>query len=129
MALPNYVRTGKVNAARGYFNQSFGSVAASVTAKAGGGKASATQLTAMFNRLSTVATANDSVLLPKAEAGMSVYVFNTGAASARIFGQGTDTIDGVATATGVPLANDKRAVFICFENGKWISAQLGVVSA
>lgn len=141
MSLPDYVRKGTVEAAQGIFNNVrteddltvggfvVGTVATGLTAHAGGTKAAALALTASVNRVTVCATANDSVLLPEALAGRQVAVFNDGAASMRVFGQGTDTIDGAATGTGVPLANAKRALFICVADGVWISAQLGVVSA
>lgn len=153
MALPAYVRKGTKKAAVGDFGSVtaattvtagtkviattevtagtfvVGSTATGIAAHAGGTKAAATALTKQFNNITTCATADDSVLLPAALAGRTVYVFNAGAAAARVFGAGTDTIDGVATATGVPLTNAKRAVFVCFADGAWVSAQLGVVAA
>lgn len=104
-------------------------VAATVTAHAGGTKALATPLTAQANFISVCATIADSVLMPAAIAGRTIDVFNGGATAAQVFGQGTDTIDGVATATGVPLTQAKRAKFTCFATGNWVSAQYGVVSA
>lgn len=153
MTLPDHSRKGKVQAAAGDFGTVsaattvtagtkviattevtagtfvVGSAASGITAQAGGTKAAATVLAKQFNQISTCATADDSVLLPAALAGRTVYVFNDGAAAARIFGAGTDTIDGVGTATGVPLTNAERAVFVCFTDGAWVSAQLGVVAA
>ena len=105
------------------------SVTTGITAHAGGGKASATPLTTQRNYVSVCATTADSVLLPPSAVGLEVEVFNAGAAAAQVFGAGSDTIDGVATGTGVPLTNAKRAVYTCFTLGAWISAQLGVISA
>jgi len=141
MSLNPYVRKGKAQAAVGDFGNvtavstiaagTFlqGSSETGITAHAGGTKAAARALTAQLNRVTVCANADDSVLLPAAKAGRFVVIMNDGAAAARLFGAGTDTIDGVATGTGVPLTNTKRAVFICFADGAWISAQLGVVSA
>jgi hypothetical protein len=92
-----------------------------ITATAGGTKAAAYVLTKSMSRISTCATAADSVLLPAALYGASCFVANDGAASAQVFGQGTDTIDGVATATGVAIANGKRRMFVCFADGAWTS--------
>lgn len=101
-----------------------------ITAHAGGGKANATQLDAKFDvhRISVCATAADSVLLPPAEAGRAVVVINDGAAAAQVFGKGTDTIDAVVTATGVPLTNAKRCIYYCVTAGAWQSS-MGVKSA
>lgn len=105
-----------------------GSVEDDIIAHAGGGKASAYQLSCKVNRLATVATTADSVKLPASDVGMEVVVINDGANAAQVFGAGTDTIDGVATATGVPLTNTKRAVFYCHAAGEWVSL-MGVPSA
>lgn len=94
-------------------------VATGITAFAGGGKANATQLTADINKVTTVATAADSVLLPPALAGATVFVKNGGANSAQVFGQGTDTINGVATGTGVALAAGKSGIYVCVVDGDW----------
>ena len=87
------------------------SVTDDITAQADGTKANATVLTSAINRLSTVAGAADSVLLPavsEKDIGIEVEIINDGASSAQVFGQGTDTIDAVATATGVALDTAKR---------------------
>jgi hypothetical protein len=105
-----------------------GSTEDSITAHAGGTQAAARALTCQHNRLTTVATTADSVLLPPSDVGMEVTIANDGANAAQVFGAGTDTIDGVATATGVPLSATKRALFICLTKGKWISL-MGIPSA
>lgn len=101
-----------------------------LTAHAGGGQASAIQLAYGWNRLSTVATLNDSVALPPAVVNARVLVVNDGAAAAKVFGKNglTDTIDGTAGATGVALTNAKRCEYFCLTAGKWVSL-LGAVSA
>ena len=104
------------------------SVQDGIVAFAGGGKASATQLAAAVNRLSTVATGADSVKLPgvsAADVGIEVEIINDGAASAQVFGSGSDTIDAVATATGVALANATRCKYTLISYasgvGAWVS--------
>ncbi len=100
-----------------------------ITAHAGGGRSSAVALDKQINRISVCATSADSVVLPAAVAGDLRIVFNDGAAATQVFANGSDTIDGTAGATGVPLTNAKRAMFVCLTTGAWVSAQLGVVSA
>src|SRR5581483_3206683 len=73
----------------------------SITAFAGGGQSSATQLNNEINRVTTVATIGDSVQLPQVKAGLSIAVINSGANACQVFGNGTDTINGVASGTGV----------------------------
>lgn len=112
-------------AASGYYTNT--SLGAALSA-AGTTVADATQLTKQFNRLGTVA-ASTGAILPAAVAGRHIVVFNDGANPAKIYGAGTDTVDGAAAATGVTLTNAKRAIFYCFTAGAYESAQLGAVSA
>jgi len=94
-----------------------------VTARAGGTRAAATKLTAAVNRISVCATAADSVSLPPAVGGQVIYVQNAGAASAQVFADPAtaDTINGVAAATGVALANGKAASYFSPAPGVWFA--------
>lgn len=112
---------------------SINSVGDAITARAGGTKALATQLENQINRISVCATNGDSVLLPQGKVGLSVVVINDGAANAQVFGKGTDTIDAIATATGVVLSATKRATYYCTSVsaagvGAWQS-NMGIPSA
>src|SRR5437899_2224040 len=82
-----------------------------ITAKAGGTQAAATPLTGAINKISTVASAQDSVRLPASIPGMAVVVINDGAQPLQVFGAGTDTIADVATATGVSQAKGVTATY------------------
>src|SRR5581483_1286549 len=84
-----------------------------ITAFAGGGQTSATQLNNEINRVTTVATIGDSVMLPQAKAGLSIAVINSGANSAQVFGNGADTINGVAAATGVAQMANSATLYMC----------------
>src|SRR5258708_32661582 len=78
--------------------------AAGLTAFAGGGQASATPLPSEFNVVApSVATTPpfDSVLLPASVPGLDVVVVNSTANPIQVYGSGTDTINGVAAATGI----------------------------
>lgn len=104
------------------FNQIQGSVEDGITATAGGTKALAYQLFATFNRVSVAANAGDSVMLPKTPfIGKVVQVINDGAQNIDVYGNGTDTIDGVATATGVVLSAASRSFYTCtgFSSGAY----------
>lgn len=103
-----------------------GSVEDSIVATAGGGQTNAYQLTSMINRIATCASSADSVKLPPSDPGMMVVVINDGAAAAQVFGTSPDTIDAIATGTGVPLTNAKRAIFFCVVAGKWQSMKADV---
>lgn len=89
-----------------------GSVVTGVIAHAGGGQGSATLLTGQFNSVDTVGTAADSVALPAATyVGQEVEVVNNTATAMQVFGSGTDTVNGVATATGLSQPAGKMAVY------------------
>jgi hypothetical protein len=47
------------------------------------------------------------------QVGMIMCVRNDGAASMQVFGTTPDTINGVATGTGVAVGNGKSAIFWC----------------
>lgn len=100
-----------------------------IVATPAGTQATSIALTTVYNNVETVASANDGVLLTQAIPGRQRIVFNNGANALKVFGLGNDTVDGVAGATGVALANAKRCGYYCLEPGKWLSAQLGAVSA
>ena len=91
---------------------------APLTAFAGGGQANATLLPNGSNVVATVATAADSVKLPLSAPGAMITVVNTSANSMQVFGSGTDTINDVATATGVAQAAGKIAIYVCTTGGK-----------
>jgi len=100
-----------------------GWTAASVTAHAGGLRPNATLLTSAVNLIAVCATAGDSVKLPPAVGGQVMWVINGGAASAQIFAaDGTsDTINGIAAATGVALAASKADVMMSPIQGAWFT--------
>lgn len=96
-----------------------------ITAFAGGGQSSATALTSQVNRVSTVATAGDSVKLPASAAGMIITVWNDSANPMQVFGAGTDTVNGVATATGVSQMQKSVVIYACTAAGAWSAEGLG----
>lgn len=96
------------------------SVAAAITATAGGTKATAFAMVADVNRIAVCATIADSVLLPPALSGSTCFLANDGVASANVFGQGTDTINGVATATATAFAAARRSTCVCVTDGAWL---------
>lgn len=96
-----------------------------LTAHAGGGQASALQLTAELNRVSTVATIGDSVKLPPSFPGMTIILENAGANAMQVFGAGTDTINGVVTATGVSQMAGSVVIYTCYTSGAWFANGLG----
>lgn len=88
--------------------------ASGITAQADTTKANATRLTAVHNLVETVAGAADSVLLPKGYVGLEITIANDGANSCQVFGNGSDTINDVATETGVAQGNGLTALYRCY---------------
>jgi hypothetical protein len=95
------------------------SVANAITARAGGGQALATALTARANRITVCATIADSVKLPLATVGARVTVFNKGAQSCNVFPQTGQFINALAVNTAYALAATKGAEFFCMVAGTW----------
>lgn len=96
-----------------------------VTAFAGGGRASATQLSSYFNIITTVASDGDSVKLPLGASGMSVIVRNNGVSSLDIFNHSSASagIDGAAASAAVRIAPNTSITFFCTNNTTkaWVS--------
>lgn len=90
-----------------------------IVAHAGGGQGSATAMTHAFNQIDTCATAADSVKALPAKAGMDQVVSNATAAAAQLFGSNTDTINGVATGTGISIPAGKTVYLFAMEDTKW----------
>jgi hypothetical protein len=97
-------------------------VISGLVAHVGGGKANATVITNKQEliQIATVATTADSLLLPPAIPGHLLGISNEGANAAQIFGQGTDTINLVATATGVSHPASTSAMYFCAVRGNWV---------
>lgn len=85
-----------------------------LTAQADGTKANATQLSFGVNTIAVVAGAADSVILPLGYAGAVVVVINTVATAIQVFGKSSDTILGVASATGNVQAASISTIYICY---------------
>ena len=96
-------------------------VVTGITAHSGGGQTLATALTlGAFNNVTTVAGATDSVKLPASFVGATVTVANNGANAAQIFGTSPDTINSVATGTGISIPVGAIFTFTCAVIGNWL---------
>lgn len=96
------------------------SVTNAITARAGGGQALGTALVSAINRVTTVATAADSVRLPAARAGMRIVVINAAAANAmNVFPATGETINALSANTALSVVANKGAIFVCGVNGNW----------
>lgn len=102
-----------------------------ITAFATGGQTSATALSATktFHRVSVCATAADSVKLPAATVGQAHYLRNDGAAAMQVFGQATETINGVASATGISHGIGMGVWYVCTTAGAWTTGPVTTFTA
>ncbi|SRR6266568_4695059 len=101
-------------------NQAILTGAKSYTALAGGGQTGATLLLDGVNQVDTVVSAADSVMLPYALPGTVVWVLNNDSTdSMQVFGQLTETINGVASATGVAHQAGVLGAYVCSFQGLW----------
>lgn len=99
-----------------------------ITAHAGGGQTNATLLTGVMNRVVTVASGNDSVLLPPAVVGLEIKVVNVAASnSLNVFpssaaqggAAGGDSINALSANSAYAQAAAKVVEFTCFTAGVW----------
>jgi hypothetical protein len=77
--------------------------------------------TASRAQISVCANTGDAVTLPAAKAGMEITLVNNGAQTAQVYGTGTDTINTVAGATGVPQLSLAVTIYYCFVTGAWVT--------
>jgi hypothetical protein len=96
-----------------------------LAAFAGGGQAGATPITTEIARVTTVASAGDSVMLPPATQGLTLMVINHGAKPMQVFGNGADVIDDQLAATGVSQMVNSVVFYVCTITGKWYANGLG----
>lgn len=104
-----------------------------ITAHAGGTQAAALQLSAnpLVIEVDTVASGNDSVMLPFAAAGMFRTVWNNGASTLAIYANvntnpltaSTDTINKSTNSTSYTLTTGQAAIFFCGKNGAWFAVK------
>lgn len=90
-----------------------------ITAFAGGGQGSATQLTTRYNIVETVASVGDSVKLPTANGATVVVVKNIGASSCDVFPQGGESINKLADNAAFVLASDTAKYFFATASDLW----------
>lgn len=98
------------------------STANSLTATAGGGQTNALPLTSMFNRVTTVATAGDSVKLPASTAlniGDEITVTNTAANGVDIFPATGDQINAQGANVAFRLGQNMQVQFRLHAAGVW----------
>lgn len=93
-----------------------------ITAHAGGGQGSATLLIKNKNRVDTVATDNDSVLMPLAISGNNLNyqeVINKGVSDLDVYPQAGENFYGLSVNVPITVVPGSSLVAYCFENGVW----------
>ena len=96
-----------------------------ITASPGGGQAGARLMTSQTSRVTVVATVGDSIKLPPSAPGLELLVMNHGVNNMQVYGSGTDTIDDVATATGVSQMVSSMVIYSCTSAGQWYTNGIG----
>jgi hypothetical protein len=104
--------------------QSSEDVTTGLTANVAGTQGAATQLSNGINNVTTVATAGNSVKLPAATAGKVVTVINSTTTAMQVFGTSPDTINSIATATGVSQLGKTVQYYTCVVAGNWIRSEV-----
>ena len=90
-----------------------------ITATAAGRQVDGAPLTAYINRVTTVATTGDSVLLPPAIAGSQVIVINAGANNMDVYPGVGDAINGGSANSPIVQNAGKTNAYYCAVNGQW----------
>lgn len=91
-----------------------------LTAKAGGGQGGGPTIQSSIVRVTTVATAADSITLPASTAGMQMTVINAAAAnSMNVFPATGDAINAGAANAAIAVAAGKTMIFFCAVAGTW----------
>ncbi|WP_104656512.1 hypothetical protein [Ralstonia insidiosa] len=95
-----------------------------ITATPGGGQTGAFPINTQTARVTTVATANDSVMLPPSAPGLEVLIINHGNNPMQVFGYGTDQIDDNTSTVGVSQMQNSFVLYSCAAAGNWYSEGL-----
>lgn len=90
-----------------------------LTATPAGTQATSLLIGSVINRFTTVATANDSCLLPLADGGISLTITNAAASSVNVFPAVGDAINGLAANAPYPVAGGKTVALSSAGPGFW----------
>ena len=102
------------------------SAATGITAGTTRNQGGATALTKEINRIDTATAPSagsylgDGVLLPLAAAGLDIMVWNNTAYPVQVYGNTSDTINGVAAGTGIPIPPSSIYIFVAASTSSWI---------
>lgn len=94
-----------------------------IIAHPGGTQTGAVPITTAINRVDTVASANDSVLLPAASSNKQIWIFNRGANTLAVYANGSDVaVGGTTDGFGNSLFSHPSlnlAIVTTFGDGSW----------
>lgn len=92
-----------------------------ITAYAGGLQANATQLTAKYNRVDTVATTNDSVKAPAAVPNDECTVINNASNDMHLYPKSGENFYGLGANVPIVIVGGQKIKLICYdaETGVW----------
>jgi len=93
-----------------------------LTAHAGGGQANATKIDGSVQqaRVSIVASAADSIVLPPSYVGAEIAIMNDASANAmNVFPAVGESINLLSANTALSVAIQTVTIFYCFAIGKW----------
>lgn len=99
-----------------------------ITAHAGGTQAAGYVLNNSINRVATVGSAGDSVVLPPAIQGSILILDNASGTSMNVFGAvgSGNTINGTAGTTAFAVAGAKSVTFKCLTKGAWVTSTAAI---
>lgn len=101
-------------------NQTVQSAIDNIIAHAGGGQTNGTLLTGAYNRIVTVASGNDSVVLPASLNGLDMVVINAHASnSVNVFPALGEFINALTVNSAFAVAANKTCTFYCCTAGQW----------
>ena len=89
-----------------------------ITANTNNSQTLATPITAMQANITSAPSANSSVVLPVANAGMELTLIKTGTSTVAVYGAGTNTINGSASST---MGSGSVVIYYTFSAGSWFS--------
>ncbi|CCN69864.1 right-handed parallel beta-helix repeat-containing protein [Vibrio nigripulchritudo] len=90
-----------------------------ITAYSGGGRSNATLLTSTVNTVSTAGANNASVKLTKCVTGRQQTIANESDKPIKVYGKGSDKINGNAAHLGIVQIEYSIATYVCVRSNNW----------
>lgn len=97
----------------------YASATDAITAKASGNQTNGTQLVSDINRVTTVATAGDAVLLPTAAPGLEICVINAAGNAMNVYPAVGDAVNALGANAAYSQGATSVCVFYCTVVNQW----------